>query len=286
MKRPYQVLYNIGIQHQLMERLSISANYFRSEYKNMVVTKNLDVPLTAYDLVNIPDPRGNGQTLPIYNLQRPYLGKVNELDTTSPTNWRHYNGVDFSVNARGANGLNVAGGISLGRSVSNLCDVGDPNQLRFCDQTEYDIPLRKTVKLTWSYPLPWDIRFSGVFQSSDGFNTSAPPTPLLAQTPDNHLRLYTYNVTRAVMPSLVQSTVSVFLDEPGTSIMPRVTQLDLAFSKGVRVGKVNLTPQVDVFNALNSNAVLTLRTVYGSTLGYPSTILSGRLVRFGVKYAF
>jgi hypothetical protein len=49
---------------------------------------------------------------------------------------------------------------------------------------------------------------------------------------------------------------------------------------------VKLTPQVDVFNALNANAVLTLRTVYGQTLGFPSTILSGRLVRFQVKYAF
>ena len=166
------------------------------------------------------------------------------------------------------------------------CDIEDPNQLRFCDQTQYDIPLAKTVKLTWAYPLPWDIRFSGVFQSADGFNTSTPPAPLLAQSPDNHMRLYSYNVTRTQLPSLVQSNVSVFLDDPGTSMMPRVTQLDMAFSKALTVGRVKLTPQVDVFNLLNSNAVLTLKTVYGPTLGYPSTILSGRLVRFQMKYQF
>jgi len=286
MKRPYQILYNLGVQHQLLSNLSVSANYYRREYKNLVVTKNLAVPLTAYDLVNIADPRGNGQTLPIYNLQRPFLGQVNELDTTSATNWRHYNGIDFTVNARGSNGLNVAGGVSLGRSIANTCDVGDPNQSRFCDQTQYDIPLRKTLKLTWAYPLPWDIRFSGVFQTADGFNTTNPPAPLLAQNPDNHLRLYTYNVTRTQLPSLVQSNVSVFLDEPGTVIMPRVTQLDLAFSKVVTVGKLRLTPQVDIFNATNNNAVLTLRTVYGPTLGNPNTILSGRLVRFQLKYLF
>jgi hypothetical protein len=95
-----------------------------------------------------------------------------------------------------------------------------------------------------------------------------------------------YNVNRTVLPSLVQAQVSVFLDEPGTTIMPRVTQLDLAASKVLQIGKVKLTPQVDVFNTLNSNAVLTMRTVYGPTLGYPSTILTGRLVRFQVKYAF
>jgi hypothetical protein len=286
MKRPYQILYNIGVQHQLLSRLSVSANYFRREYKNMVYTTNLAVPLTAYDLVNLPDPRGNGQTLPIYNLQRPFLGKVNELETTSPNNWRHYNGVDLTVNARGADGMSLAGGISVGRTISNTCDVEDPNQLRFCDQSQYDIPLRKTVKLTWSYPLPYGIRASGVFQTADGYNTSNPPAPLLAQNPDNHLRLYTYNITRVQLPSLVQSNVSVFLDEPGTSIMPRVTQLDFALSKSVQVKKVKLTPQVDVFNLLNANAVLNLRTVYGPTLGNPNTILSGRLVRFQVKYNF
>ena len=286
MKRPYQVLYNLGVQHQIMSRLSVSVNYFRREYKNMSYTKSLAVPLTAYDLVNIADPRGNGQTLPIYNLQRAYLGLVNDLDTTSSENWRHYNGVDFTMNARGGNGMSVAGGVSLGRSISKTCEVGDPNQLRYCDQTLYNIPLAKTVKLTWAYPLPWDIRFSGVFQSADGFNTSAPPTPLLAQSPDNHLRLYSYNVSRTQLPSLVQTNVSVFLDEPGTSIMPRVTQLDLAFSKAVSVGRLKLTPQIDVFNATNNNAVLSLRTVYGATLGNPSTILSGRLVRFQVKYLF
>ena len=177
MKRPYQVLYNLGVQHQIMSRLSVSVNYFRREYKNMSYTKSLAVPLTAYDLVNIADPRGNGQTLPIYNLQRAYLGLVNDLDTTSSENWRHYNGVDFTMNARGGNGMSVAGGVSLGRSISKTCEVGDPNQLRFCDQTLYNIPLAKTVKLTWAYPLPWDIRFSGVFQTADGFNTSAPPAP-------------------------------------------------------------------------------------------------------------
>jgi Carboxypeptidase regulatory-like domain len=286
LKRPYQILYNLGVQHELRPQLSVAANYYRREYKDLVYTQNLAVPLTAYDLVMIPDPRGNGQQLPLYNLQRPFLGLVNELDTTSANNWRHYNGVDFTVNARGNGGMNIAGGLSLGRTVASLCDVGDPNQLRFCDQSQYGIPLRKTFKLTWSYPLPYDIRLSGVFQTADGFNTATQPAPLLATNPDNHLRLYTYNVSRTQYASLVQTNVSIYLDEPGTSIMPRVTQLDIAASKSLRVRRVRLTPQVDVFNLLNANPVLTLRTVYGSTLGYPNTILSGRLVRFQVKYNF
>ncbi len=286
MERPYQILYNIGVQQQLVTGVSVSANYYRREYHNMVYTTNLAVPLTAYDLISIPDPRGNGQTLPLYNLQRPFLGLVNELDTTSPNNWRHYNGLDATVNARGPRGMTVAGGIALGRTTTRWCDVADPNQLRFCDQSAFDIPFAKTFKLNWSYPLPYAIRVSGVFQTSDGFNTSAPPAPLLAQNPDNHDGLFTYNVTRAVLPSLVQTSVSVLLDEPGTNYMPRVTQLDVAASKTMQLGRLRLTPQVDVFNVLNANTLLTRRTAFGATLGNPTTILSGRLVRFQAKFYF
>ena len=120
MKRPYQILYNLGIQQQLMAGVSVSANYYRREYHNLVYTTNLAVPLSAYDLVTLPDPRGNGQVLPVYNLQRPFLGLVNELDTTSPNNWRRYNGLDATINARGPRGMTVAGGLALGRTVTNL----------------------------------------------------------------------------------------------------------------------------------------------------------------------
>ena len=54
----------------------------------------------------------------------------------------------------------------------------------------------------------------------------------------------------------------------------------------MRVGKLALTPQVDLFNVINSNAVLNQITVYGPKLGNPTTILPGRLVRFQIKYVF
>jgi hypothetical protein len=76
--------------------------------------------------------------------------------------------------------LTVAGGLSIGRTITKQCDVEDPNQLRDCDQSLYDVPPAKTFKLSGSYPLPYDIRVSGVFQTADGFNATAPPAPLLA----------------------------------------------------------------------------------------------------------
>jgi hypothetical protein len=285
-KRPFQILYNVGVQQQLLNTLSVSVNYYRREYHDMTFTTNLAVPLTAYTLVNIPDPRGNGQTLPVYNLNPAYLGLVNELDATSPSNTITYNGVDVTMNGRGHNGATLAGGVSIGRTISSQCDVEDPNMLRFCDQSKYGIPLATTLKINGSYPLPYGFRVSGVLQSANGFGPSTPPASTAMIAPDNHNVLAAYIVNRSVLPTLTQSQVSVLLDPPGANYMPRVTQLDFSVARTFLVRNVRLIPQVDFFNTLNANPALTEVTTYGSALGNPATILSGRLVRFQVKFNF
>jgi hypothetical protein len=286
LKRPYQILYNAGIEQQLLRGVAVSANYYRREYHHMVYTTNLDVPLSAYTEIDIPNPFGNGQTLPVYNLQSAYLGKVNELDTTSRNNKRTYNGFDVLVNGRGGNGAALSGGISVGHTIGVLCDVEDPNALRFCDQTKYSIPWAKTVKVSGTYPLPYGVRLSGVFQSANGFGPTAPANTPPAN-PDNHDVLTNYQVTRAVVPTLTQTQVNVLLDPPGANWMPRVTQLDFSISKSIRTrGSLVFTPQLDVFNSLNANTVLTQVSTFGPARGNPSTILTGRLVRFQMRALF
>jgi len=54
----------------------------------------------------------------------------------------------------------------------------------------------------------------------------------------------------------------------------------------VKVGQLRLTPQVDIFNALNANPVLSQVATFGASLGSPATILSPRLVRFQMKVQF
>jgi hypothetical protein len=285
LKRPYQILYNVGVQQQLWTGVALSANYYRREYHDMTYTTNLAVPLSVYSLVQIPDPRGSG-TLPVYNLDRAYLGLVNELDTTSENNRRTYNGYDITVNGRGARGTTFGGGVSIGHTIGVICDVADPNALRFCDQTQYDIPWSTTLKLNGSYLLPYDVRVSGVFQSADGFGPAAPAnTP--PNNPANHNKNINYIVNRTILPTLTQTQVNVLLDSPGANYMPRVTQIDVSFSRSFRAARtITVTPQVDIFNAANANTVLTEVTTFGAALGNPNTILSPRLIRFQVKMQF
>src|SRR2546427_187714 len=229
----------------------------------MVYTRNLAVPLNAYVLMNIPDPRGNGDTLPAYNLQRPFLGLVNELDTTSPNNKRTYNGFDVTMNGRGRNGATLNGGVNVGHTISVLCDVGDPNALRFCDQRQFQIPWSTTIKISGTYPLPYGLRVSGVFQSAAGFGLTAPANTPPAN-PDNHDATINYQVNRTIIPALTQTQVNVLLDPPGFRYMPRVTQLDFSAVKTVRaLGRLQRARRRRVGDEQPQNPVRRLREAAG-----------------------
>ena len=70
----------------------------------------------------------------------------------------------------------------------------------------------------------------------------------------------------------------------------RLNQLDLRFGKVLRTGQLRSVIHVDVYNALNSNPVLTENAVYRDTTisGWriPTSILPARFVKFGVQLDF
>jgi hypothetical protein len=100
-----------------------------------------------------------------------------------------------------------------------------------------------------------------------------------------------------------QATFNVPLVAPDTEQTPRLNQVDFALSKRISVGRLKFEPKLDVFNALNSSDYFTVRSttfqptaVAGvSTLGpggtptaylAPSSILQGRLIRFGANVSW
>ena len=62
--------------------------------------------------------------------------------------------------------------------------------------------------------------------------------------------------------------------------------VDLRFVKAVQRGGVRFEPTLDLFNIFNDNAVTNAVTTVGSSLGRPSAIEMGRLVRVGGRIAF
>ncbi len=275
-KRPDQMLYSVGAQHELVAGLSGSVTYYHRRYNRLTATKNTLAPHAAYTPITIPDPRGNGQTLTVYNLQREYQGLVNRVDYTSETDFRTYDGIDVVFSGRLAGGINLVGGTSTGKFHRVSCEVENPNSLRHCDARQ---PFRTGVKLSGTAPLKYGLRFSGIFQSqpSSPFNRNA----LL----DGDI-IQNYIITRAVVPSLTLASVTQRLNEPGKDFLPRVNQLDLSVSRRFRVGQTYVLPQLEVFNALNVSPELSINQTYGPAYGRPLTVLPGRLFRVGVQVNF
>ena len=279
-KRPYQLLYNIGVQRQIGSSISVSGNYYRRDFYRIIWTENLAVPVAGWDReytpVTVADPRGNGQTMTIYNINSAFAGLVNEFDTNSKNNSRTYNGFDFTMNARLKNGATLLGGTSTGKLHAVTCDVADPNQLRGCDAEQ---PFRTQFKLTGTYPLPYALRLSAVFQSMPGV--------LETRTANNDGDVViNYIVNRTIVPTLTLAQVTTRLNEPGTQFLDRNNQLDLSITRDVHVGRVVLKPQLDLFNVFNVSPVTNQVTTFGTQVGQPLTILPGRLLRFGIRMSY
>lgn len=280
-KRPYQLVFNIGVTQELWPRTAITANWYRREYHDITATRNTVVPLTAFTPINVPDPRPNRPPITIYNLTGAPLGDLNQHleDYTSPNNTQTYNGYDVTVASRLPNGGSVSGGISIGHTISVTCDVADANSLRFCDESEFDIPWYPVYKVNGAYPLPYGFRVSGVLMAE-----------ITTQNVNN-----TYLINRTIVPSLVQTSVNPRLDPPGTFSLPRDILFNMGFSRTFTFQKIKLLPTLDIFNVFNSNNVQSRVTAFGPNgrlldtgefVGNSNTNMTGRLARLQMQVQF
>jgi hypothetical protein len=267
--RPYQLVGDIGIQHELFPGFGLVVSYDRRNFYNTIWTTNLALNLPVdYTLVSIADPRSNGQTLPVYNLAASKLGQINEFDANSTTNTSWYQGVDVTINYRWRSGT-LLGGTSTGRTLARTCDQEDPNNWRFCDQSQYDVPFLTQFKLAGTYSLPYGVRVGANFQSQPGTE-----------------RIINYSVVRSILPTLTQTSVNVRLNEPGSTYNDRVNQLDVTLSKSFRNRGIDVKPELSIFNLTNANPVLVQINTFGPSLGNVTTILNPRVLRLGVNVKF
>jgi hypothetical protein len=82
--------------------------------------------------------------------------------------------------------------------------------------------------------------------------------------------------------------VTVNLIPPGTMYGDRINQLDLRVGKILRFGGARAMLAVDVYNTLNSSAVLTYNAAFvpGGTWLQPLTILTPRFFRLTAEVDF
>jgi len=134
---------------------------------------------------------------------------------------------------------------------------------RFCDERALGIPFRHDFKLAGTLPLPYGLEFSGTIVSFAGNETQV-----------------VWDVPASVFPNAQRTAQTlVRLTPPGTLYLDRWSQTDIAFKKNFPLGRYTFTAQADIYNALNAAPVTTETQTYGPSLGFPNTILQGRLLR-------
>jgi hypothetical protein len=289
LQRPWVREYTLGVQHQLVPGVAVSASWDLRQFRDLIVTRNALAGLSDYTPFTITNPY-DSTPLTIFRLNDNKRGLIDMIDTTATnadTSRQTYTGFEFNFNARLPHGASAFGGVILERTVSVTCDVNDPNLLRFCDQsgTLYQdlgvvnaIPYRKNIKFSGSQPLPYGVSVSAAFQSYGG--TGLCTTDCAEWLP------ITYTLPSAAFPGGQTQSVTANLAGPGVRMVDRWNQLDFSVQKTFRFRGVEYQGMLQVFNATNANSVLNENTAYGPRLGQPLEILTGRVPRLAVQVKF
>ena len=284
LKRPYNVEYNVGVDHQLTSSISAGFSYYRRTFPTGLFDRsqpflpdNILVSPADYTAVALTSPV-DGSPLTLYNLNPSKLGLVDIVDRNPKGYTQWYNGFETVFQVRTPGNGKLFGGLTTDRTVLRNCSVDDPNLNRFCDQTTLRIPFRNMFKLTGFYPLPlYGIELSGSFMSFPGAEQKVD-----------------YIVNRALLSQLTggravltQASVTLPLVAPGTTFLKQQNELDFAVGKSFRrANGQQVRLRLDIFNALNSSWVETQNQTYGPLLDRPTAIMQARLFRLTAQFHF
>src|SRR5262252_992489 len=330
--REYNLQYGAGVQHQLTTGVALNFNWYRRQLYNTAMTLNRAVdPLNDWTTTSVVNPL-NGEAVTVFQINQnkngvaPDLYLNNITDTALRSNT--YTGFELGMNARLPRRILMFGGWTMERTVNIDCTMNTlnssatlntPNTLRYCDQSgatyqnlgaNASMPFQHSFKVNGNVPLVWGIEASASLQSYAGASKATingVPSGGVSWTINRGSTRYPTDCTvpgctpgAIVLPSRFAGdpAILVQLASPGTRYEPRWNQLDLGFRRTFRFsGGVIVQGQVDLFNALNANTVLTEGTALSTTVapfmsadpnsgGTPISILQPRLVRLGAQFRF
>ncbi len=294
-KREYNWEGSAGIQHELLPRVSIDVGYFRRWFGNFVASDNRAVSASDYNVFSVTAPadqrlpNDGGYTVSgLYNLNPSKFGVPDDTLFTRASNYGEqtemWQGVDVSLNGRPRQGLMFQGGFSTGRTVTDNCEIvaALPEMLisgstltpaQFCHG---DTGFQTQAKASAAYTVPRiDVLVSATLQSSPGTAVAA-----------------NYVATNAVVaPSLGRplsggaANVTANLVQAGELFTDRISQVDFRVAKVLRVGRTRASLNVDLYNALNANPVLTENFSY-AVWRQPTSILMARFAKLTLQFDF
>jgi hypothetical protein len=289
-KRPSDWSFGASVQREVLPRVSLEVGYFRRWWGNFVVTDNQAVAAsdyTAFSVVAPSDarlPGGGGNTISgLYDVDPAKFGQTNNFITLSKNfgnQYENFNAVDVTVNARMKNGLTFSGGTSTGQGVTDNCEIkaklpeiGPTNP--YCHTATGWLTQFRGLG---SYTIPKaDVLLSATFQSVQGPNLAA-----------NYALPAAVTTAALGRPAAGSSILTVNLVSPGSLYGDRTNQLDFRAGKIFKFGRTKAQVSVDVYNVLNSAAVLGYNQTFipsGAWLT-PNSVITARFVRISGQFDF
>ncbi len=292
-----------SMQHQLRPGVGVNVGYFRTWYGGFLTTDNLAISPADFDpfCITVPtDSRlsNSGERLcGFYDIKPEKFGRVDNLVTQLSnygTRKRVYNGMDATMNARFGAGGQFSGGLSIGRLVDNNCVTVDSPMDEstgiglnaalgggFCRNTP-SWGSGTQLKFLVIYPLPGDLQTSVIYQNFAGVENGASYSATNAEIRQSLGR----NLGQCGTAATCNASVVLDITPPGTMYEPRLNQIDLRFSKTLRLAQFRLRGNLDIANLFNASNVLTLQRRFGPTYLDAIQIMGGRLMKVGVQLDF
>jgi len=299
--REYLWDYNLEVQHEVTRGLSVSVGYnYNFDGANLPVTDNMALGPEHYDefCVNIPAdsriPGGGGyEQCGYYDVKPAFFGQgllrvtdAKEFGTPK----RYWHGINVNANGRLPYGITVGGGIDAGQNTFDRCFTVDvPNQVRLINNTNSGGPFCRSVT---SMMDNLDIRLRGSVPLRGGFNVSAIYRNTRGASINATMSVSSANV-RFLDPTRTALTTAqtINLNAPDEDYGDRFSQLDFALSKSFDFNGVGrLRTSIDLYNALNSNAIQAVTGTYSTGAGSrylrPTQVLDPRVLRVTASLDF
>ena len=309
LQREYNWEYNVGIQHELLPRVSLNIGWYRRVFGDIEARSNTELQPCIYAnaqagvpcgswipfAVNFDDPGGHvarlralGQdiTIPsgeflVFDLDPAYRGLVNNLDITSDINRNYYNGFEVSMNARLPNGGNIFGGWTASQHIQDTCGlIVDPNGVSIEDPIRgADEGIRRGGRWcdqsSLGMPFRHDFKLFATYPLPYDFEVSGS-----IQAYSGGERELTWSVPTSYFPGGTRTRgATVQLFQPGTNFLPYWTQVDVSLRRLFRFNNIQASVQADLYNALNAAVQTDEIEGYGGAWGRPTRLLQGRILR-------
>lgn len=287
---------NVEVAHEILHGLSVSANYNHNWDGNFVVTENTLVGPANFDefCITVPTdsrlPNSGQELCGFYDIQ-PALFGLGTLRVTNAkefgTQQRYWDGFTFAANGRLPRGIQLGGGLDIGRQVDDHCYTVDvPNQPNNINNTA--IVGGPFCRLVQSWADLADFRLRGSIPIKGGFNASFIYRNLPGAEESALLTVTSANVRfKNPARTTLTSARAVDLHAPRSVYGDRFSQLDVAVRKTFNLGASRLQAAFDLYNALNGNSIQNVNNAYTAANWLrPTQFLDARVARVTASIHF